>query len=783
MAYSDDLHSEDTLQKCAGSSRESGVRLADGSHGYTCRYTENDAEEKIGGVCMPSPCALGCSFDREAVRDVGRAVGSLIAESSRELYGDDAARCGVNAVLSPDVGIVRSPLYGGLADRFGEDPYLCGALGIEWVNGAQSTGVAAVLSHFGGGTQANGKYTCDHKIDARALAEMYLRPFEMTVKQAAPRGVACALSKINGVYAGENDVLLTDILRRRWGFDGAVLADMRQLNPVEAMACGVDVSCPKGSAPVRRRIRRAVREGELPSHYPARCADRVKRLTRTEDVPEEALLSEDECRDVARRAAESSAVLLKNHKHLLPLPLGAEIALIGRYAKYPRIQRGGRDALTVDSDNVKNMLTVFDENQVRYRYCDGFDEHSATNEALLAEAVKCAAKAEFALVLVGFDDDYDNNSADRFTNQLPKAQAKLIHAVARANPNTVVVVNSSALPRMNWIGRVKSVLYMPVGGEEVCPALFRLLFGMVNPSGRLSVSYSLNETELPSGDTFGRDERMAEHWESIYVGYRYFNKANLFPAFPFGYGLSYTKFAYGRMRVGRTDGGWRITLEVRNVGTRDGAEVVQLYVEPPKTDKFRPLRELKQFEKVFLARGEKRNVTLFLPDEAFTRFDPDTGRRLTVAGRYRICAAASSADMRAEAWVVLSGETAPQREIPAWYRRPSGRPSESDFQALYGKESEETELPSALARVYSVDNTLNELSGIGVFHLAVKAVRQAVEWRLRPESRRSPAYTERLDGILNMPLHRLCGMCGGWFPMKLTLLALFIANRRGGRAG
>lgn len=756
----------DNLKICAGNVAQSGLFCVDGSRGIDW-VSYNGETAKATGVCMPSPCALGCSFDRELLHKVGRAVGSLAAEF------------GCNAVLSPDVGVVRSPLYGGLGDRFGEDPYLCGALGAEWVEGAQSAGVAAVLSNFAGGTQSNGKYTCNHIIDRRALHEIYLRPFEMTVKMAAPRAVYCGMNQINGLYNGENSVLLTEILRRKWKFDGAVLADMRLLDPCEAMASGVDLSYPEGGADIRRRIKKAVENEELPEHYPQKCADRVRALAESLPAEDDDILTEEECRVIACKAAERSAVLLKNQKNLLPLPLSGSIALIGRQAKYPRIQRGGVNALSVAADNVKNMLQVFDENQVRYKYCLGYDSHSKTNDKLFSRAVKCASKAEFAVVFVGFDDDYDNNGADRFTNQLPKAQIKLINAVARANPNTVVVVGGSALPKMNWIGKVKSVLYLPLGGQEVSTALFNLLFGFFNPCGRLSVSYSLNEADIPCGDTFGRDERISEHRESIYVGYRYFNKANLYAAFPFGYGLSYTKFEYSRMRASKCPEGWKLTLDVKNIGKRDGAEVVQIYVEAPKSDKFRPVRELKQFEKVFLAKGEKRTVTILLPDDAFARYNAEIGDYSVVSGRYRVCAAASSSDIRAEVWIALSGQSAPNDDIPNWYLRPVGRPNQEDFHRLFGEWPNDTALYPV--EQYSVNDTLSQLSTIKVFRWAVKCIKKLGERYIQPTSRRAPEYAERLDFILNMPVSRLSGVCHGFYPMKLTKLVIKIANRRGGR--
>lgn len=751
------------LDICAGNSGAgSELTVTDGSHGAVY-FSDEDGLPKRHGVCMPSPCALGCSFDKELVREVGKAVGSIAAEG------------GYSAVLSPDAGVVRSPLYGSLADRFGEDPYLNGTLTSEWVSGVQSEGVAAVLSHFGGSNQCTGKFTCDNMIDKRALHEIYLKPFEMAVKLAQPRAVYCGVNKINGVASCENHVLLTDILKRQWHFEGAVLADMRIADCVESMSGGVDLSYPSGGSSVTRKLKKALKSGEIPRHYPKACTARIKAAGAFDESELSQPMQEEEYRDLAIRAAEASAVLLKNHRSTLPLPLGCSIALIGRQARYMRVQRRGMNALACGQ--VRNMLSVFDDNQIRYKYCDGFAENSRHDGELLAEAVKCASESEFAVVFVGFDDVYDNASADRFTNQLPKAQIKLISSVAKVNPNTVVVVGGSALPKMNWIGRVKAVLYLPLGGEGMSDALYNLLFGFSDPCGRLSVSYSLNESDMSCGDTFGSDSGISEYRESIYVGYRYYGKAGIFAAFPFGYGLSYTQFVYSRMRVNSCADGWEVTVDVKNVGKRDGSEIVQFYLEPPKGDKYRPVRELKQFRKVFLTKGEKRTVSVVIPHSAFECFSTEFGRWRTTGGRYRICAAASSTDVRADVWVNIKGESAEKNDIPVWYLKPSGRPNGRDFTEIFGEATSRRQLPTE--RVYSVDNTLNQLSSIGIFRTAVKIIRFTADRIIRADSRRAPEYAERMDIVLNMPVKRLCGLCKGLYPMKLTQLIIAVANRRG----
>lgn len=770
------VHSNDNVNEilsvCAGMPSKDddagyrGVSFTDGSHGvqYVAVSQENKLESH--SICMPSPCALGGSFDRQLLHQVGKAIGSMAADG------------GYNAVLSPDVSIVRSPLYGGSANCFSEDPYVCGVLGSEWVGGVQSVGTAAVLRNFAGANQSRGKFTCDSIIDKRALHEIYLRPFEMTVKLSQPHAAYCGFNKINGLECGENSVLLTDILRNEWKFDGAVLADMRlSCNCAASMAAGVNMSYPSGGARVKHRLKRAVEREEIPRHYPKLCAKRVTEAFKSREKSCCERMNEEECRKLALTAAEQCAVLIKNHKNTLPLPLSSSIALIGPQAQDPRIQRGGINAL--HTDKVKNMLNVFDENNIRYKYCKGFDDDAKTNDELLSQAVKCAAKSDFAMIFVGFDDTYDNGSTDRATNQLPRSQVKLINSIAKVNSNTVVIVNGSALPKLNWIGRVKAVLYMPLCGEKMCEAVFNLLFGFANPCGRLAVSYSLNEADMPCGDTFGNNKDASEYRESIYVGYRYYNKAGIHTAFPFGYGLSYTRFEYSKMKASKCSEGWKISLNVKNIGKRDGAEIVQIYIEAPKTEKFRPIRELKQFYKVFLAKGEERTISMILPREAFACYNAEFGRFRVTSGRYRVCAAASSSDIRSEVWISVKGENPLNYNVPAWYTKPSGRPKESDFHKLFGKKIEA--IQPLKTKKYDISCTLNELKDIAVFGFAVRCVKKFAYIIIQPESSQHPEYSEQIDLILNMPVNRLCGLCHGLYPMKLTKLIIKTANIFGGK--
>ncbi len=766
--YKENLN--ENLRICAGLPVDSNdsdyrkIRCIDGAHGIV--YASDDGNDAIHGVRMPSPCALGCSFDRELLREVGKAVGSMSADA------------GINAVFSPDANVVRSPLYGGASECFGEDPYVCGSLCAEWVNGVQSTGTAAILKNFMGANQSTGKFTCDSIIDKRALREIYLKPFEMTIKLSQPRAVYCGINKINGLECCENPVLLTDILRREWKFDGTVMSDMR-LSPdcSASMSSGVDMSYPCGGLHIKRKLRKAVEDEKIPARYPEICAARVDEITRFSQKSTYERVSEEECRGLARHAAAQCAVLLKNHKNTLPVPLSSSIALIGRKAKYPRISP---DKMNISGvDKIKNMLNIFDDNQVRYKYCEGYDQNSKTDEELLTQAVKCASESEFAVIFAGFDESDDNSILDRKSNQLPKGQLKLINSVAKVNSNTIVVINCSMLPKMNWIGKIKAVLYMPLCGEEMCAAAFDLLFGFANPCGRLAVSSSLNESDMPCGDTFGNSEYVSEYRESIYVGYRYYNKAGIYTAFPFGYGLSYTTFEYSCMKSMKCSEGWQISLKIKNMGKRDGAEIVQLYVEAPKTEKFRPVKELKQFCKIFLAKGEEQEVSMILPREAFAFYDTEFDRFRVTAGRYRVYAASSSNDVRAEIWLSIKGEQSLRYDVPAWYIKPSGRPKESDFYRLFGKRI--PEIKTMEKTKYSLNNTLNQLKSIWIFGIAVKAVKKIAYMIIQPDNPKQFEYAEKIDYILNMPVNRLAGVCHGFYPLRLTGLIIKIANMRGGR--
>ncbi len=766
---------------CSGSLSGRSVKFTKGGVGV-CGYAQRGEEEPIGG-CMPSPCALGCSFDRELMRDIGEAV------------GEAASALGFNAVLSPDLNVVRSPLYGSSADRFGEDPYLCGSLGAEWVKGLQSANVAAVAGELAGPHQNSGKYVGNSVIDARALDEIYLRPFEMVVKLARPRAVYCGFNRVNGLECCDNPTLLTEILRRRWKYEGVVLSDARlSADSSASFAGGVDMSVEDGGFRVRRSLSSGISRGDVPKHYLDKSAERALAMTEFEQPPTAYNYDRDKYHALERRAAEQCAVLLKNYKSTLPLPMSGSIALIGRGAKFPRIQRGGRNA--VSARGIHGMPWVFDKNQIRYKYCDGYmdegDYDQYVAEELLNRAVKCASDAEYALVFVGAGDYSDNSCSDFSSCRLSKRQVKLINAVSKVNPNTIVVVNSSVLPKMKWINRVKAVIFMPLCGEEMCEALFNLIFGAANPCGRLAVSSPAHESDIASRECFGAESgENVEFRESIYVGYRYYITAGAEMAFPFGYGLSYTRFEYSAMKASGREGGYEISLRVKNAGRRNGAEVVQIYVEAPKSGSFRAVRELKQFEKVFLLMGEEKTVRCFLPDEAFEFYDCARSKRSVISGRYRICVGASCTDIRLEEYVWVDGEQpkSPEPSKPlssrdnaalAWYFAPNGLPKAANFAALSERRRETANAAKISPKdvKYSVECNLNQLSDIGIFAFAVKMIKRILFSVLPVEDVKAPEYAEREDFLLNMPVVRLQGLCHGLYPMKLTRLAIWLANRR-----
>ena len=618
------------------------VMVSDGPHGLRKQDTEGDhlgINDSIKAVCFPPAVLSACSFDRELMRAFGDVIG-------REAQATD-----VSVVLGPGVNMKRSPLCGRNFEYFSEDPYLAGELAAAFIRGVQAHHVGTSVKHFAANNQEKQRMTCSSEADERTLREIYLPAFEKAVRQAQPYTVMCSYNRVNGVFASENAWLLTRLLREEWGFEGMVVSDWGAVNErVKGLAAGMELEMPASGGYTDRQIVEAVRNGELDEAVLDRAVGRILTLVfRWEENRESRAftLEDDHC--FARRAAEESMVLLKN-EGVLPLDRNERILFVGEYAEKPRYQGGGSSH--INSFRVSDALSAA-QSYSHIRYVKGFSGTADSyDEALAAEALEAAAGADRIVVFAGLPDSFESEGYDRTHMDLPACQNRLIAELAAVNPNVIVVLHNGSPVAMPWLGAVKGLLEAYLGGQAGGEAVAAILFGAVNPSGKLAESFPVKLSDNPAYLNFGGKERVEYH-EGVFIGYRYYDKKEMAVNFPFGHGLSYTSFAYSNLRLDRdtmTDGGrLTVSVDVTNTGSRAGKETVQLYVADKTDSVQRPLRELKGFQKLSLEPGETKTAVMELDDRAFSWYSTELGEWYAAPGMYEILIGASSRDIRLSA--------------------------------------------------------------------------------------------------------------------------------------
>lgn len=656
--------------------------MCDGPHGL--RKQEN-AADMMGvnasrpATCFPAEVTTAASWDPALLERIGAAI----AEEAKEQ--------GVGLVLGPGANLKRNPLCGRNFEYFSEDPLLAGKLAAGFIRGIEGKGVAASLKHFAANSQEFCRFNSDSILDERTLRELYLTAFEIAVKEGRPSTVMCAYPKLNGVHCSDNGQLLTDILRREWGFDGMVITDWGAMNDrIEGFRAGCDLNMPGGSGYMEKDVCKAVKSGALPQSAVDACARRVLKLVlrAAQKQKEPCVCDHGAHHALARQAAEAGAVLLKNEDGVLPLNEDAKIAVVGAMARKMRYQGAGSSHI-----NPLRLSQPLDA-LAGAVYAPGCDDRGETTPELLAEAVAAAQSAEAAVVFAGLPDRFESEGFDRADMKMPQGHLRMIEAVAEANPNTVVVLLCGCAVECPWADRVKAVLYMGLPGQAGGEAVADLLYGRAEPGGRLAESWPLAYDDVPSSEIYGKTKD-ALYEEGVYVGYRFYDKAGVPVRWPFGFGLGYTSFAYFDLAVS----GGAAYVTVKNTGARAGSEVVQLYIAPPAGGPHRPVRELKGFRKVFLQPGESKTVTFALDERAFALWQD--GWRVP-AGRYTVQIGGLSAV------IDKAGEelTAPAWQAGSWYENCAGKPCQKEWEAMLGRRY----APQASRKgSFTMDNTVEEM--------------------------------------------------------------------------
>jgi len=755
------------------------IMVCDGPHGLRKQNSEN---KEVGltnsypATCFPTAVTTACSWDPELLYEMGKAL------------GEECLKEEVSVVLGPGVNIKRSPLCGRDFEYFSEDPELAGNMAASFINGVQSNGVGTSLKHFAGNSQEKMRMTSNSIIDERALREIYLRAFELAVTKAQPATVMNAYNLVNGHYCSENYYLQRKALRDDWGFKGAVISDWGAVNNrVEGLRNGNDLEMPSSGGVNDRKIVEAVQNGELDEAILDETVDRLLDIIfKAKEIKKQKYTYDIEAHnEISKQVAAQSMVLLKNDDKILPLKKeDGKVAVIGGFVEEPRYQGSGSSRInpTMIGDGVR----AFKNSPVDVVFAKGYNPNRKNDKdaaRLIAEACEVAATAGKVVVFAGLTDAYESEGFDRRNMKMPDAHNKLIQALCNVNDNVIVVLQGGSPVEMPWISDVKAVLNAYLGGQSVNEAVVDVLTGKCNPCGKLAETYPLSENDTPTAFNYPCELVNVQYRESIFVGYRYYDKVNKPVLFPFGHGLSYTSFEYSDLKVKKKNldknEACTVTLTVKNTGDIAGAEIVQVYVGKPQSKIFRAPKELKGFAKVYLEAGEEKKVTVELSDRAFKFWNISTGDWCTESGEYTISVGASSRDIKLEETVKIKSDE--DSLIPDFTSAKSyfdGDPSdatEDEFKTIYGGEL-------AYAPVVGPDDynvTINSSKDKGV----AKIIYNTVDIAMKPMGGIGSSMIA--NTLMETPVRNYICMSGGLFTEDMAdgLLDIFEGKEVGKGVG
>ena len=774
---------EDKIKLCSGASfwetekmEQYGIPsffMSDGPSGLRTQKNEADhlgINKSEESTCFPAACTSSATWNTQLLEEMGKAI------------GEEALHYEVDVVLGPGVNIKRNPLCGRNFEYFSEDPYLAGKLGESWINGVQSKGVGTSLKHFAANNQEQDRMSGSSLVDERAMREIYLPAFENAVREAQPATVMCSYNQVNGTFASDSKTLLTDILRKEWGFQGLVVTDWGAMNcREEAFKAGCDLEMPYSCNMFDEEVKNAVKNGTLPEAKIDESVERILNLAfKAQNNRKSMNLNKKEHHALARKIATEGAVLLKNKESILPLKKTVKIALCGALAENVRYQGAGSShinpyQLSNIKDSVNNLAKAV-------TYYPSYELDGKVNMEYKKAAIEGAKRADVAVLVIGLPDSYESEGFDRTNMRIPQSHQELIQEVAKVNENIVVVLLGGSPVEMPWIDSAKAVLNMYLGGQAVGEACADLLFGVANPSGKLAETYPIKYEDCSSSATYGVNPRQVEYAESIYVGYRYYDKAKIAVRFPFGYGLSYTKFEYSDLRINsenvdftKEEAGLSLSCKIRNAGTVAGAEVVQLYVADKTPNIFKAVKELKGFAKFHLEPGEEKEVSFVLDKRSFAHYDINRKNWEVLKGKYDILIGTSSADIRLNQTIQVIGtvDNVAYEKLPTWYRNPVGKPSVSDFETIYGTKIMPY-VPQNKGK-FTLMNTFNDMKNNFMVRIVMKAMNQMI-LKMNGGDKNSAEYIFTIQIVFNTPLIRLVQQGGGATPLSMMAGVVEFAN-------
>lgn len=752
------------------------VMMCDGPHGLRKQDdsgVSTSLNVSVDAICFPTASATASSWDKALLNQLGQAI------------GEEAVAENVALVLGPGTNIKRNPLCGRNFEYFSEDPYLAGMLSASFIDGVQSKNIGTSIKHYCANNQETYRMTINSVVDERTLREIYLLPFEIAVKQSQPRTIMASYNLINDTYATENEFLLNKVLRDEWGFEGLVVSDWGATNKrVKGLKAGHDLEMPSSGGMNDKLIVKAVQDGSLDESVLDTAVDRILDLVmKSTKNPKDATYNKEEHYQIAKNIAKESAVLLKNDGSL---PLRTQkILLVGELAIEPRFQGAGSSF--VNCTKISTVEQSLRDAGIEYEFTSGYDlsdESFKKNAKLRKNAVELAKNYDTVLVVAGLPEKYEAEGFDRKHINMPQSHDLLIEELAQVNKNVNVVLTMGSSVEMPWIDKVRSVLCMYLGGQSSGDACVDLLLGKANPCGKLAETFALKLSDIPSTQNFPGARFSVEYREGLYVGYRYFNTANAPVLFPFGHGLSYTKFEYSNLTLSSkniTDKDiLTATVDVQNVGDMDGKEIIQLYVNDVESSVYTPYQQLKGFEKIFLKAGEKKRVTFSLDKRSFAFYNVNAGDWQVESGEFKIMIGASSRDIRLEDSVTVNS-TDTAEIIPtstdSWYCAPDANKeiTKEEFLAMAGLNIKE-DYRIAKKGEFTEDDSFEDMANTsGLARFALKIAKPAIRMSMKAQ-KDDPNYLMIYEVMKTSPMRALAFSSQGMFNMKMVDGVVTIMN-------
>lgn len=655
------------------------IFCSDGPHGIRKQAGTGDhlgLNPSLPATCFPTAATIANSWNERLSEEIGTAL------------GEEAESLGVDILLGPGLNMKRSPLCGRNFEYFSEDPYLSGKLAAGYIRGIQSQNVYACPKHFAVNNQELRRMAMNSVLDERTLREIYLTAFEIAVKEGKAKAIMTSYNEMNGTYSNENSHLIKEILREDWGFDGIVITDWGGSNDhIKGIAAGSNLEMPNPGLDSARQVVKAVKNGTLSMEEVDRCVEQLLKAIfalKNKKKDSKAAFDKKKHHELARKAAEESIVLLKNSNHILPVKSGKKIAVIGDFAIEPRYQGAGSSM--VNPTKIETVEQVIENYDITVTgIAQGYKRDGSEDAVLKKEAMDLAANSEIILYCFGLNEISEAEGLDRSHMRIPQNQIELLESLAQVNENIVAILSAGSSIEMPWNHCCKAILHGYLSGQAGAGAILDIVTGKTNPSGRLAETYPIRYEDTPAFRYFPSTERNAEYRESIYIGYRYYDTSKVRVQYPFGFGLSYTKFEYSNLKVDKQG----ISVIISNIGDADGSEVVQMYVGLPNAIVFRPEKELKGFSKVFLKAGESKEITIPFDDKTFRYWNQKTNRWEIEMGEYQIMVGASVSDIRLMQKLRIEGNTIEYpynpAELPYYYTGIVQQISNKEFETLLGK--------------------------------------------------------------------------------------------------